>query len=156
MGTWPLSDERLRAMYPGGRADQRARRFARLWAAVFGLGLMPRRWVTLEVAGRRSGQVTRFPLGMAGRNGQWYLVPMLGEQCNWAKNVRAAGGQVSLRRRRRINAISARRDGSALQVAGSIPVTLSDWGIKAPAGYGFLGSLADHGVAEFLLVLHRA
>lgn len=102
MGAWPLSDERIRAMYAGGHADERARRFARLWAAVFGLGLMPRRWVTLEVAGRRSGQVTRFPLGMADQNGQWYLVPMLGGQCNWVKNVRAAGGQVSLRHRRRI------------------------------------------------------
>jgi polyisoprenoid-binding protein YceI len=51
--------------------------------------------------------------------------------------------------------ISGRRDGAALQVAGSIPIALSDWGIKEPGGYGFLGSLANHGVAEFLLVLHR-
>ena len=29
----------------------------------------------------------------------WYLVPMLGEQSNWVKNVRAAGGQATLRRR---------------------------------------------------------
>jgi hypothetical protein len=51
--------------------------------------------------------------------------------------------------------ISGRRDGSALQAAGSAPITLSTWGIKEPAGYGFFGSLATHGVAEFLLVLHR-
>jgi polyisoprenoid-binding protein YceI len=51
--------------------------------------------------------------------------------------------------------VSGRRDGTALQVAGSIPVTLSAWGIKEPSGYGFLGSLADHGVAEFLLLLHQ-
>lgn len=51
--------------------------------------------------------------------------------------------------------ISARRDGSALQAAGSIPVAFSRWDIEGPAGFGFLGSLADHGVAEFLLVLHR-
>jgi len=51
--------------------------------------------------------------------------------------------------------VSARRDGAALQAAGSIPVALGDWGIKGPAGFGFLGSLADRGVAEFLLVLRR-
>ena len=51
--------------------------------------------------------------------------------------------------------ISGRRDGPALQVAGSIPIALSDWRIKGPPGYGFFGSLANHGVAEFLLVLQR-
>jgi polyisoprenoid-binding protein YceI len=51
--------------------------------------------------------------------------------------------------------ISGRRNGSALQVAGSIPIAFSDWGITGPKGYGFFGSLANHGVAEFLLVLHR-
>jgi polyisoprenoid-binding protein YceI len=51
--------------------------------------------------------------------------------------------------------ISGRRNGPALQVAGSIPITFSAWGIKGPQGYGFFGSLANHGVAEFLLLLHR-
>ena len=51
--------------------------------------------------------------------------------------------------------VSGRRDGTALQVAGSIPVTFSTWGIKEPSGYGLLGSLADHGVAEFLLILQQ-
>jgi polyisoprenoid-binding protein YceI len=51
--------------------------------------------------------------------------------------------------------LSARRDGAVLQAAGSIPVALSDWGVEGPVGFGFLGSLADHGVAEFLLVLRR-
>jgi polyisoprenoid-binding protein YceI len=52
--------------------------------------------------------------------------------------------------------ITGRRDGSALQAAGSIPVPFSDWDIEAPAGFGFLGSLANNGVAEFLLILHHA
>jgi polyisoprenoid-binding protein YceI len=95
-----LSSDSLRAMYAGGRADATARRLARLWATVFALGLAPRRWVTLEVAGRRSGRVTRFPLGMASVDGQWYLVPMLGGRCNWVRNVRAAGGRATLRHRR--------------------------------------------------------
>ncbi|MFI5064794.1 MAG: YceI family protein [Streptosporangiales bacterium] len=52
--------------------------------------------------------------------------------------------------------LSARRSGSVIQAAGRVPVVFAAWRIKAPAGFGFLGSLADHGVAEFLLVLHRA
>jgi len=88
-------------MYAGGRGDRTARRFARFWAAVHAAGLMPRRWVTLEVPGRRTGKVTRFPLGMADWHGQWYLVSMLGERCNWVQNVRAADGRVVLSRRRR-------------------------------------------------------
>lgn len=102
MRNWPYSEDQLRAMYQGGRGNATARRFARLWAAVFGLGLQPKRWVTLEVPGRRTGKLTRFPLGMAEVDGQWYLVSMLGEGCNWVKNVRAAGGKVTLRRRRAV------------------------------------------------------
>jgi polyisoprenoid-binding protein YceI len=49
--------------------------------------------------------------------------------------------------------IRARRDGTALQAAGSIPVAFPAWDIQGPAGYGFLGSLADRGTAEFLLTL---
>ena len=85
----PRSGGRLRAMYPGGRAGPAARWLSRFWAVVFGVGLAPRRWVTLEVAGRRSGHLTRFPLGMADWQGEWYLVPMLGGRCNWVQNVRA-------------------------------------------------------------------
>jgi F420H(2)-dependent quinone reductase len=99
MGSWPMSQERLRNMYPGGRADYRARRYARMWSRVFSSGLLPGRWVTLEVRGRTSGRATRFPLGMADCDGHWFLVPMLGEQCNWVRNVRAADGLVTLRRR---------------------------------------------------------
>jgi hypothetical protein len=86
-------------MYVGGRGNVTARRFARFWNMVLHLGLLPRRWVTLEVRGRRTGRVTRFPIGMADVGGQWYVVSMLGE-CNWVWNVRAAGGHASLRRRR--------------------------------------------------------
>lgn len=91
--------DRLRAMYVGGRGNATARRYAWFWSMAFRLGLMPQRWVTLEVRGRRTGKVTRFPLGMADFNGEWYLVSMLGE-CNWVRNVRAAEGRATLRRRR--------------------------------------------------------
>lgn len=100
----PLSAESTRAMYAGGQANAR-RRLARFWALVFRLGIMPKRWVTLEVTGRRSGRTIRFPLGMAGWEGRWYLVPMLGGQCNWVQNVRAAGGHAVLRHRRAVHCL---------------------------------------------------
>jgi len=98
---WPIytSDE-LRAMYEGHHGNATARRYARFWSLVFGLGLMPRRWVTLEVRGRVSGLLTRFPLGMATKGSHSYLVSMLGGDCNWVKNVRAANGDVIIRHRR--------------------------------------------------------
>jgi hypothetical protein len=100
MTRWPYSEKDLQAMYAGGRGNATARRFAHLWAGAFGTGLFPRRWVTLEVAGRRTGRVARFPLGMADWQGDWYLVSMLGNDCNWVRNVRAAGGLATIRRGR--------------------------------------------------------
>ncbi len=102
MRTQVFSDDSLRAMYAGGQANATARHFARFWGVVFRLGLLPRRWVTLEVAGCRSGRTRRFPLGMANWEGHWYLVPMLGERCNWVRNVRAADGRAVLRRGRAV------------------------------------------------------
>ena len=96
---------RLRAMYVGGRGNATARRYARVWNAVMCLGLLPARWVRLEVRGRRTGKITRFPVGMADVDGQWYVVSMLGE-CNWVRNVRAAGGS---------------RDPAAVRVASGHP-----------------------------------
>jgi len=52
-------------------------------------------------------------------------------------------------------ALSVRRNGTNIDVAGSIPVAFTDYNIAGPEGYAGLGSLADHGVAEFLLVLNR-
>jgi polyisoprenoid-binding protein YceI len=52
--------------------------------------------------------------------------------------------------------VTARRDGAALEAAGSIPVTFSAWAIKGPAGYGPIASLANRGTAEFLVSARRA
>ncbi len=49
--------------------------------------------------------------------------------------------------------LSARRDGTAIEAAGSLPVAFSDFHITGPSGYGFFGSLASDGTAEFLLIL---
>jgi polyisoprenoid-binding protein YceI len=51
-------------------------------------------------------------------------------------------------------AVTARRDAAGIAVTGSVPIRFADWNIGEPQGYGTLGSLADHGSAEFLLVLH--
>lgn len=96
-----ISDGSARQMYATGRGDPVARRFARVWTRVFDSGLLPKRWVTLEVRGRRTGKLRRFPLGMADVDGNWYLVSMLGE-CAWTRNVHAAQGRVVLKRRRRV------------------------------------------------------
>lgn len=95
-----ISPARARAMYAGGRGGAAARRWTRFWAVVQGWGVLPRRWVTLEVAGASSGLARRFPLGMAEVGGRWYLVSMLGE-CAWVRNVRAAHGRAVLVRRGR-------------------------------------------------------
>jgi hypothetical protein len=87
-------------MYAGQRGNATARRYARFWSAVFAAGVVPGRWVTLEVRGRTSGRLVRFPLGYAELDGARYLVSMLGQECNWVKNVRAAKGHVTLRHRR--------------------------------------------------------
>ena len=88
-------------MYSGAKGNATARRYARFWAWVFGRGLAPGgRWVTLEVPGRKSGKPTRFPLGMAAVDGRFYLGSMLGNDCNWVRNVRANNGYAAVVRRR--------------------------------------------------------
>ncbi len=92
-------DRYHRWMYRGGRPNWWARPQNRI-SAVVG-GLLSTRMVALEVPGRRTGRVVSFPLVMADYGGERYLVAMLGEETNWVKNVRAAGGRAVLRHGRR-------------------------------------------------------
>jgi polyisoprenoid-binding protein YceI len=68
-----------------------------------------------------------------------------------------AGGRLTLRgiTRAVTITITGRRNGANLQAAGSIPVTFAEFGIPGPAGFGPLGSLDDHGTAEFLVILQH-
>ena len=66
-------------------------------AVVCALGVAPDYMVTLEVVGRRTGRVVRLPLVMVVVDGERYPVSMLGEDVNWVRNVKAAGGRVTLR-----------------------------------------------------------
>lgn len=86
-----------RWMYPDGRPNRLARVLNRWWAIAHGTRLLPARYVTLEVPGRRSGRIQSFPLVVADVGGDRYLVSMLGEASNWVLNVRAAGGRAILR-----------------------------------------------------------
>src|ERR687883_1268883 len=87
--------------YRGGRPNRMARILNRLGAAVYALGIAPNYLVALEVAGRRSGWIIRFPLVMVVVAGELYLLSMLGEKVNWVRNVKAAGGNATLRHGRR-------------------------------------------------------
>ena len=86
-----------RWLYRGKRPNRLARLMngasARLAAAGFG----PAQMSALEVAGRRTGKIVSFPVVVADYQGERYLVSMLGDDTNWVRNVRAAGGRAVLR-----------------------------------------------------------
>ncbi len=86
-----------RWLYRGGRPHTLAKVLNRGWAIVHSLGLFPNYLVTLEVVGRRSGKIISFPLAMTVWQGERYLVSMLGDEANWVRNIRAAGGKARLR-----------------------------------------------------------
>ena len=65
----------------------------RLGPFLVGLGIGPKQVVVLEVPGRRSGLIRRNALVKASYDGSEYLVALAGES-EWARNVRAAHGQV--------------------------------------------------------------
>jgi deazaflavin-dependent oxidoreductase (nitroreductase family) len=89
---WLYRDDR-----PHGFASMANRAQAMLASA----GLPPKRLVTLEVRGRRSGRTRSFPVVVAEYDGERYLVAMLGTEANWIRNARAAGGNVVLHHGRR-------------------------------------------------------
>ena len=86
-----------RWMYRGGHPNKLTKIINKGWAFLHTLGICPNRLVTLEVVGRQSGKMISFPLAMTVMNGERYLVSMLGDDTNWVRNVRAAGGKATLR-----------------------------------------------------------
>jgi F420H(2)-dependent quinone reductase len=84
-------------LYRGGRPNWLATVLNRWWAAIHALGVAPNYLVTLDVRGRRSGRRIRLPLVMVIIEGERYLVSMLGAEADWVRNVKAAGGNVTLR-----------------------------------------------------------
>jgi deazaflavin-dependent oxidoreductase (nitroreductase family) len=90
-----------RWLYRGGRANWLARRINGATARVAAAGRGPTQLYMLEVRGRRSGRIIRLPVVVADYEGERYLVSMLGDDTNWVRNVRAAGGRATLTRGRR-------------------------------------------------------
>ncbi len=84
-------------LYRGQRPNWIARILNRAWATVVSLGVASNDYVALEVIGRKSGRIVSFPLVMVIVDGQRYLVSMLGDNTQWVRNVRAAGGRAVLR-----------------------------------------------------------
>jgi deazaflavin-dependent oxidoreductase (nitroreductase family) len=69
-----------------------------MWAIVAARNVQPNGLVALEVIGRKSGRTISFPLVMVTVDGERYLASMLGDNTQWVRNVRAAGGKAVLRR----------------------------------------------------------
>ena len=91
-----------RWMYRGGRPNRLARLLNRISAIQYSARILaPSQGVTLEVRGRRTGRLISFPLVVADYQGERYLVAMLGQDANWVRNLRAAGGRAVLRHGRR-------------------------------------------------------
>lgn len=84
-------------MYRAGRPNTVAKVLNRLSAMLHSAGIFPNYFVTLEVAGRKSGKTISFPLAMIVVNDERYLVSMLGEDVNWVRNIKAAEGKATLR-----------------------------------------------------------
>ena len=85
-----------------------------LWWLV-SMGLTPSRWpgtasgtVIFEVKGRRSGERRSLLVTWVEHDGERYLVTMPGHEPQWAKNMRAAGGEVVLRHGNRRSAVHLR------------------------------------------------
>lgn len=85
-----------RWMYRGNRPNWLARLLNRFDALVGSSGIAHNLMVTLEVVGRKSGRAITLPVAVAVVDGQRYLVSMLGEDAQWVRNVRAAGGKAAI------------------------------------------------------------
>jgi F420H(2)-dependent quinone reductase len=92
--------DKKRALYPAGKPTNQAKAIHRRFVA----GPLPRLLpiaAVLEVPGRLSGTTIAVPLATVPYRGEWYLVSMFGQQSNWVRNLRAAGGHAVLTHGRR-------------------------------------------------------
>lgn len=90
----------LRYFYRDWRPTRLARIWNRAYAWVAGLGVLPTLLVTLQVKSRTSGRLYSTILVVADHEDGRYLVSMLGNESEWVKDVRAAGGDAFIKRGR--------------------------------------------------------
>jgi F420H(2)-dependent quinone reductase len=83
-------------LYTGGRPNWLSKPLNAGSGWIFALGILPPFLLSLETKGRVSGRSFRIPLVAAEVGGELYLVSMLGENADWVKNARAAGGEAVL------------------------------------------------------------
>jgi hypothetical protein len=95
----PAESGYLRFYYRNRRPTWFGRLSNRAWAWASGLGLTPPIILTLQVKDRRNGRLRSTVLVPAHYEGERYLVSMLGDGSEWVQNVRAAGGEASIKRR---------------------------------------------------------
>src|SRR5512139_2355726 len=84
-------------LYRGQRPNWIAKMLNRAWASLASRSATSNGLVALEVLGRKSGRIISFPLVMVTVDGERYLASMLGDNTQWVRNVRAAGGKAVLR-----------------------------------------------------------
>ena len=138
-----------RWFYRGGRPNRVARIIDRGGAVVYALGVAPDYMVTLEVPGRKTGRIFRLPLVMVVVDGERYLVSMLGEDVNWVRNVKAAGGRVTVRHGR---SEDVRLEEVAAEYRAPV---LKDYLNRAPNARAHLPVHKDAPLAEFERVSPR-
>lgn len=88
----------LRLFYRDWRPTRLGRLVSRTLARLTGLGLTPPVLLALHVKGRRSGRLHANALVVTVHAGERYLVSMLGDDSDWVRNVRAAGGEAFVKR----------------------------------------------------------
>ena len=97
----PFAQSARRRLYRGKRPGSAARFLNAVQAQLAACGVGPRRVVTLDIRGHKTGRMISLPVVVADYAGGRYLVAMFGEGSAWVRNVRAAGGSAVLRHRTR-------------------------------------------------------
>jgi hypothetical protein len=86
-----------RWLYSGQKPGLIAKFLNRMWANAASRNAMSNGLVALAVIGRKSGRVVSYPLVVALVDGQRYVASILGNNSQWVRNVRTAGGKAVLR-----------------------------------------------------------
>jgi hypothetical protein len=90
----------LRYFYRNWRPTRLGRIWNGAYAWVSGLGLTPQILITLQVNSRSNGRLRSTVLVGASHEGSRYVVAMLGDNSEWVRNIRAAGGEAFIKRGR--------------------------------------------------------
>jgi hypothetical protein len=147
---WWMPRKWYRALhYPGGRPRALTRRLnsAQAWLTSRGVG--PSFVVTLETRGRRTGKILSVVLVAAQVGSDRYLVSMLGENVDWVRNARAAGGDAVLR-----HGGAARVHLEEVPISARAPI-LKAYLQRAPGARPHFDIGADASIEQFAQVASR-